>query len=171
MSQQKPTVPPPGLNVQDVLYVLFKHKWKILMSAAIGISAAAAVYFHRTPVYESQAKLLVRYVVDTSAIDQVESRATGPSGPSGENMTNSEVEILTSWDLAMQVAKVVGVERLMELSDGAADLAKAARNVRLSLSVNALKGTNIITVSYKNKNPELATLVLKELISMYFTKH
>jgi uncharacterized protein involved in exopolysaccharide biosynthesis/Mrp family chromosome partitioning ATPase len=169
MSQQKPTVPPPSLNAQDFLYVLFKHKWKILMSAALGISAAVAVYFLRTPVYESQAKLLVRYVVDTSAIDQVESRAT--VGPSGDNMINSEVEILTSWDLAIQVAKVVGVERLMELSNGAADVAKAARNVRLGLSVSALKGTNIITVSYKNKNPELATLVLRELISVYFTKH
>ena len=34
-----------------------------------------------------------------------------------------------------------------------------------------LKGTNIISVSYKNQDPELATLVLKELISVYFTKH
>ena len=37
--------------------------------------------------------------------------------------------------------------------------------------VTALKGTNIIMVSYKNPDPELATLVLKELISRYFTKH
>ena len=131
MSQQKPTVPPPSLNAQDILYVLFKHKWKILLSAAIGIGAAAAVFFLRTPVYESQAKLLVRYVVDTSAIDQVESRAT--VGPSSENMINSEVEILTSWDLAMQVAKVVG-RRAVDGSHrkAPADLAKAARNIRLA---------------------------------------
>ena len=51
----------------------------------------------------------MRYVVDTSAIDQVESRAT--IGPSSENLINSEVEILTSWDLAMQVANAVGAER------------------------------------------------------------
>ena len=53
------------------------------------------------------------------------------AGPASENLINSEVEILTSSDLAIQVAKVVGVERLMELSNGAADVAKAARNVRL----------------------------------------
>ena len=61
----------------------------------------------------------MRYVVDTSAIDHVESRAT--VGPSSENLINSEVEILTSWDLAMQVAKAVGVERLLPRSEGAAD--------------------------------------------------
>jgi uncharacterized protein involved in exopolysaccharide biosynthesis/Mrp family chromosome partitioning ATPase len=169
MSQPKPVAPPPSLNVQDVFYVLFKHKWKILVSAVIGICAAAAVYFLAVRVYESQAKLLVRYVVDTSAIDHVDSRAT--VGPSSENLINSEVEILTSWDLAVQVANAVGVERLLPRSEGAADVSKAARNIRLALTVSALKGTNIILVSYRNKDPQLATLVLNELISRYFTKH
>ena len=97
MSQQKPAAPPASLTLQDILYVFFKHKWKILLCSAVGIGAAAAFYFLRVPVYESEAKLLVRYVVDTSAIDQVESRAT--IGSSSENLINSEVEILTSWDL------------------------------------------------------------------------
>ena len=111
MSQQKPAAPPPSLNLQDILYVLFKHKGKIITCSLIGICAAVAVFLFYPTVYESQAKLLVRYVVDTSAIDQVESRAT--VGPSSENLINSEVEILTSWDLAMQVASAVGLERLL----------------------------------------------------------
>ena len=74
MSQQKPIAQPSGLNLQDILYVLFRHKWKIITCATIGICAAAAVFFLYPTVYESQAKLLVRYVVDTSAIDQVDSR-------------------------------------------------------------------------------------------------
>ena len=128
-----------------------------------------SVFLLRVPVFESEAKLLVRYVVDTSAIDQVESRAT--VGTSSENLINSEVEILTSWDLAMQVAKAVGPARLLPKSEDATDLTKAARGIRLDMMVTALKGTNIIMVSYKNPDPELATLVLKELISRYFTKH
>ena len=86
--------------------MLFRHKWKIIICATIGICAAAAVFFLFPTVYESQAKLLVRYVVDTSAIDQVDSRST--TGPASENLINSEVEILTSSDLAMQVASAVG---------------------------------------------------------------
>ena len=151
MSQQKPAAPPPSLTVQDILYVLFKHKWKILLCSAIGICAAAAVYLLRVPVFESEAKLLVRYVVDTSAIDQVDSRAT--IGSSSENLINSEVEILTSWDLAMQVAKAVGPARLLPKSEDATDIAKAARNIRWHMMVTALKGTNIIMVSYKNLIP------------------
>ena len=71
MSQQKPIAQPSSLNLQDILYVLFRHKWKIITCATIGSCAAAAVFLLFPTVYESQAKLLVRYVVDTSAIDQV----------------------------------------------------------------------------------------------------
>jgi uncharacterized protein involved in exopolysaccharide biosynthesis/Mrp family chromosome partitioning ATPase len=166
MSQPKPVAPPPGLNVHDILYVLFKHKWKILVSAAIGIGAAAAVLFLYPPVYESQAKLLVRYVVDRSTIDQVESKT-----PGSENLINSEVEILTSWDLATQVAKALGPNRLLPQSGDAADISQAARAVLKGLAVNALRGTNIILVSYKNRDPELSAVVLKELLTRYFTKH
>jgi uncharacterized protein involved in exopolysaccharide biosynthesis len=34
-----------GLNFNDVLFILFRHKWKIFLCAAAGVVAAAAVYF------------------------------------------------------------------------------------------------------------------------------
>ena len=64
----------------------------------------------------------------------------------------------------------MGPERLLPHSEGPADLAKAALSIRMALTVAALKGTNIISVSYKNEDPQLATLVLNELISRYFHK-
>ena len=179
MSQSKPATPPPSLSLQDLLYVVFKHKWKILLCSAAGVAAAAAVYLSASPVYESQAKLLVRYVVDTSAIDQVDSRSG--TGPASENIINSEVEILTSWDLATEVAQAVGVDRFVPARTGLDDwlgrtqspptLANAARTIRSGLSVSSLSKTNIIVVSFKSYNPELTTQVLKELLTRYFTKH
>ena len=169
MSQQnKQAAAPQSLNLQDILYILFRHKWKILTCSALGLTAAAAVFFLYPTMYESQAKLLVRYVVDTSAIDQVESRSTGPAS---ENLINSEVEILTSWDLAMQVASAVGIERLVPKADREAELAQAARSVQLGLNASVLRGTNIITVSYRNADPLMPTIVLKDLLTRYFTKH
>ena len=37
--------------------------------------------------------------------------------------------------------------------------------------MTATRGSNIIYVSYRNRDPELATLVLNELLSRYFVKH
>src|SRR5260370_41757646 len=68
-----------GLNLYEVLFILFRHKWKILLCAAAGMLAAAAVYFVLPPVYQSEAKLFVRYVVDKSAIDGLESQIKTPN--------------------------------------------------------------------------------------------
>ncbi|HEY5812421.1 MAG TPA: hypothetical protein VIT23_07190, partial [Terrimicrobiaceae bacterium] len=141
----------------------------ILLCSLIGIGAAVGVYVLHTTIYESQAKLLVRYVVDTSAIDQVDSKAT--VGPTSDNLINAEVEILKSWDLAMQVAASLGPERLLPKSNGGATIPDAAISIRLGLIATSLPGTNMILVSYRNPNPELAALVLKDLVARYFTKH
>ena len=88
-----------------------------------------------------------------------------------DNLISSEVEILTSWDLAMQVASTIGPERLLPNAQDGADLTRAAEAIRKGLSVSSVRGTNIISASYRNADPKLATLVLKELVSRYFTKH
>jgi uncharacterized protein involved in exopolysaccharide biosynthesis len=68
-----------GMHLSDILFALFKRKWTILICAAVGIIAAAAFYFFYPPVYESQAKLLVRYVLERSAVDSIESTNAAPA--------------------------------------------------------------------------------------------
>jgi uncharacterized protein involved in exopolysaccharide biosynthesis/Mrp family chromosome partitioning ATPase len=157
-----------GMNVNDIIVALFKHKWKVAICTLAGLVAAAAVYKLYPTVYESQAKLLVRYVLDRSAVDPIES--SGGSGKSTDNVMGSEVEILTSWDLAVQVAEAIGVKRLLPNSQGATK-EDAAETVSAGLDVNLRKGSDIIFVSYKNPDPQLATLVLNELVNRYFEKH
>jgi uncharacterized protein involved in exopolysaccharide biosynthesis len=162
--------PPSSLNLSDVLFILFRHKWKIVLCATAGILAATAAYFVVPPLYESQAKLLVRYVVDKSSVDAVDSSVNTPSSQ-GSVLINSEVEILTSRDLITQVAETVGVERLVKGSGIKDPKAEAVRNLLGSLRVMAVKESNIISISYKNGDPELAVRVLKELVRLYFEKH
>ena len=160
----------PGMNVNDILYILFRHKWKILLCAVLGFAAAAGVYFLLPPVYESQAKLFVRYVVDRSAIDGLDSTGKPLISPT-ESVINSEVEILTSSDLAMQVAEAIGINRLVPKAAGETGAEDAALTLAKGLEVTAVKGTSIIYVSYKSSDPTLPTQVLQELVTRYFDKH
>jgi uncharacterized protein involved in exopolysaccharide biosynthesis len=159
-----------GMNLNDVLFILFRHKWKIIVCATAGILAAAGIYFLLPPQYESQAKLLVRYVVDRSVVDKLDSGVKTPDSGS-EDVINSEVEILTSSDLAEQVAETIGVERLMPGAGGKATTADAAHGILRGLNVAVIKGTNIISVSYRNADPKLTVPVLHELVNRYFDKH
>ena len=97
------------------------------------------------------------------------------------------MEILTSWDLAVQVAQAIGPKRLLppatdlltkvahaiglKQPSGAATEGEAASSISSGLKVISNKGSNIILVSYKNRDPQMATLVLQELLSRYFVKH
>jgi uncharacterized protein involved in exopolysaccharide biosynthesis/Mrp family chromosome partitioning ATPase len=160
-----------GLKLGDIFFALFKRKRTIMVCAALGIIAAAAVYFLYPPSYESQAKLLVRYVIERSVVDPVEAEKAGfASSNEGDRVIGAEMEILTSSDLAMEVARAIGPQRLLPTAKAPTEN-DAAGSIILGLKVISNKGSNIIFISYKNRNPEIATLVLQELLSRYFVKH
>lgn len=162
---------PSGMDAQSVILVLFRHKWKIFLFTLLGLGAAAAVYMLMPPVYESSAKLLVRYVLERSAIDSVDSKDGTSGNRNNDSIINSEMEILTSWDLAAEVAESVGVEKLASATTGKPLKAEAARAIALGLTVSAAKGSNVITVSFRHRDPDIASQVLNELVTRYFTKH
>jgi uncharacterized protein involved in exopolysaccharide biosynthesis/Mrp family chromosome partitioning ATPase len=157
-----------GLNLSAILFALFKRKWTIILCALLGIIAAAAFYFFYPPTYESQAKLLVRYVLERSAVDSVDSTnaAASAAASSNDRVIGAEMQILSSWDLAVQVADAIGAKRL-----GAPSKEAAAGAIISGLQVTSSKGSNIISAFYKNRDPQLAPLVLQELLSRYFVKH
>jgi succinoglycan biosynthesis transport protein ExoP len=170
MSESEHEAPRPGLGLNDILFMLFRHKWKMLVCTLVGFSGAAAMYFLVPPVYESQAKLLVRYVLDRSAVDGLDSTGKSVGLPS-ESVINSEVEILTSTDLATQVTEAIGVDRLARASGVKPTTARVAQSISKALKVGAIKDTNIISVAYENEDPTLAMQVLQELVTRYFDKH
>ena len=189
---RRETQHPSGMKLGDILFALFKRKKTIIAWAVVGIIAAAAVYFLYPPYYESQAKLLVRYVTERSAVDPIDAeKAAAASNNEADRVMGAEMEILTSWDLAMQVAQAIGPQRLLPPpqdllsrvaraiglkgllppSGASATESDAAGAVSSGLKVLSSKGSNIILVSYKNRDPQIATLVLQELLSRYFVKH
>jgi succinoglycan biosynthesis transport protein ExoP len=162
---------PSGMNLSDVIFILIRHKWKIVLFALVGFASAAAIYFFLPSDYESQAKLLVRYVVERSAVDGVGNKDGEQGGAPTGNVINSELEILKSSDLALQVAQAIGVERLMKGFQGKITDSAAALGILKSMEVTAVKESNIISVSYKNKDPKLAVEVLQEIVKRYLVKH
>ena len=189
---RRETQHPSGMKLGDILFALFKRKRTIIVCAVLGIIAAAAVYFLYPHSYESQAKLLVRYVTDKSVVDPIDAeKASAASNNDADRVMGAEMEILTSWDLAMQVAQAIGPQRLLPPSQdlvsrvaraiglkgllppsgASATESDAAGAVSSGLKALSSKGSNIILVSYKNRDPQVATLVLQELLSRYFVKH
>lgn len=159
-----------GFGVQDILFILFKHKWMILLLAALGFGGAAAVFMKREPIFQSQAKLLVRYVLQRDTVDSYQSQST-PGAARVDSVMSTEIEILTSVDLALDVAQGVGVDKLVPEAGGMATPSDAAGKILGDLIVAVGQSTNVLHLVYSNEDPELSKEVLKELMDRYFQKH
>lgn len=178
---QKPQIKeaPKGFGPQDILFVLFKHKWMILLLASAGLVAAAAVFHYQKPLYQSTAKLLVRYVMETGAVDPYSAmKSPGGGGRSGDPVILTEIEILKSADLARDVAQSVGLEKLLPGLGGipaAEDQSKvvsgAAGVILSELEVSQGESPNVLHVKYGNVDEDAAKVVLDKLLELYFKKH
>jgi len=114
MNDPQTTFPAPGMTLGDVYYVLFRHKWKILLCALTGLLAALVVYEFYPPPFQSEAKL--SFVMSPRADAGRRpgmTRQTKSPDQGGETIINSELQILTSLDLARQVAEVIGPEKIL----------------------------------------------------------
>src|SRR4051794_13319289 len=95
---------PAGINIDDILFTLFRHKYLILGFACLGLVAAIAVRFVKPPLYVSSAQVMVRYVAERSPTPaEAESHIIAPES-GGQSITRSEVIILKTLDVATNVA-------------------------------------------------------------------
>lgn len=164
---------PASLSLGDVYYTVFRHKWKIIGCTLAGVLGAAALYRLDPPLYHSEAKLLVRYIV-------AENKNTGPNANSatskilpderGASIMATEREILGSVDLADEVTRAIGVERLLGKSGGK-DSARALKVFRESLVISVPPGSAVITVRFRHPDPELVQPVLREVLDRYLKLH
>lgn len=171
MQKSDPRGAKPSFGLQDILYVLFKHKWKIMISSAIGLGAAATLYVTRKPLYESEAELVINSVLQRDVFDGHETEKNA-EGRGGEQVVNTEMLILRSGDLAKEVASAIGPERLLPEQGKAARLQDAALVVQMGIEVTpAFKGSNALLVIYRNPDPQLTVDVLNEIVKRYYQKH
>jgi uncharacterized protein involved in exopolysaccharide biosynthesis/Mrp family chromosome partitioning ATPase len=169
----KPTVPHgPGMTLGDIYYVLFRQKRKIIACSLLGVLAAAALFVLKRPVYQSEAKLLIRYVMDSKSlsVDGTDAQVRTPD-EGGNNIINTEVEILTSYDLAQQVANSVGADKILGTSPGTGDPDKAATYVSKNLLVEVPSKSSVLQVVFQHPDPGVVQPVLAQLIEKYLKRH
>jgi len=163
---------PPAMTPGDIYFILFRHKWKIILLSIAGVVAAGAYWWYFPPPYQSEAKVFVRYVLDTRPLntDPKNAQTTSPD-EMGQSVINSEMEILTSYDLAQEAAKDVGPEKILAKYGGGSDPVRAGEIVKKNLVVESPKQDSVIHVVYSDADPTVVQPVLSQIISDYLDKH
>ena len=161
-----------GMNLNDIYFILFRRKWVIILFGLLGIGAAGFLYTKYKPVYRSDAKLLVRYVVEDKPIMPGENSQVRQPDSGGAGIINSEIQILTSLDLLAEVAEAVGPEKILGGASGGSDPKfTAAAVIAERLTVDVPRNSNIIKVTFKHQDPNVVQKVLERIVQGYLTRH
>lgn len=162
----------PGLTLDDVYFTLFRHKWLIFSFICLGLVGAAAVRAIKPPLYVSTAELMVKYVVDSRAVNpQDPSEQIRNTDPFGQNIINTEVAIVKSLDVATNVAEIVGPARVLAKKGGGNDPLAAAGVISSGIEVEVPLHTSILKISFKHPDKAVVQQVLGTVIEVYKEKH
>lgn len=108
-----------GFSLRDILYVLFRHKWKILLTF-LGLAAATILFIAlMPPSYESEARIFIRGDRTGLAVDPTggEGKDSFLKGDREGIRARTEIGIMSSTTLAEKVVDQLGPEAILGISD------------------------------------------------------
>src|SRR4030042_6257648 len=108
----------PDKSLRDVYYILFRHKWKIILFFLFAVITATFYTLISPDIYQSQTKILVRVGRESVTLDPT--ATTGPVislGQQRENEIKSDLEILNSQDLVEKVVDAMGPATFLTSAD------------------------------------------------------
>ncbi len=156
----------------DIYYVLFRQNLKIVFMVFFFVLGSTGFYTFKPPLYQSEAKLFILYVV-TAQVPKLAGPESNVKTPDerGENIMNSEVEILTSLDLIKQTVVAYGPDKVLARAGGGSDPDKAAAIIKGNLIVETAKRSDVIRVVLQHSDAEVVKPVLTLLIENYIKRH
>ena len=172
-------------SFRDFLNIIFKRRLLFLLFFILTFATVTLATLMVKPVYEASARLLVEtgnervYVPATASGDLV-------VNINREAEINSEVEILKSKSLVKEVVTVLGATSiypelgkqargilatiLPEIKDDKSLLEKAQLALQKKLRIRGIKKSNVIKVSFKHIDPQMATDVVNTLTNLYLVR-
>src|SRR6201996_1084757 len=158
---------------RDVVTMLFRQRRGLLISFLL-VLVGATLSGIWIPKYESQMKILVRRQRNDMIVTSSANASQQLNDQVSEQDLNSEVELLNSKDLLRKVAISTGlIGKTSGLSDREAEVKIAEAVVQLAhdLKIEPLHKSNVISVNYQSRDPQMTARVLTALATAYMEKH
>ena len=151
-----------------------RHLLAMIVVWVVVMAGAAFVVFSVLPKeYQSEAKFLVRTARQELVVGPGAEPGQGYRDTLSEEVLNTEVELLRSRDILAQVVTTLKLGQGYVASGRSPDIADelALRDLSRTLVSGTIRKTNIVQVSYLNRDPELAAAVVKQVTDAYLAAH
>ena len=168
--------------MRDALYVLFRHKIKIVLFFVVASAVIVSYVLLTPPVYESRASLLIKEgreslnVIPTSDAN----RALAVSPSLGQDI-NNEIQILRSPEVYEKLVDAVGLDAILGddswmLADLNEDQIAILRDdivtsLMRNMEIEQVRNTNTIAIMYQAASPGLAHDIVAKMIDIFLDRH
>lgn len=180
MSDEDPSrgrIEPPLPTLRELAMVLFRRR-KVFVCVSGLVLAAGVLYAIAGTGYQAKMKILVRRGRADAPVSSGENAPLDltRTGITEEEL-NSEVELLRDDEVLRRVVQETAVGgrdwlHFLRLGEGHPQIVeRAARRLAKQITVQPIKKTNLIAISYVAGDPQLAAKVLRSLADGYLEKH
>ena len=162
-------------GLRELLAIVFKNKVTILFVFFAIVFTVTIASFMSTPVYESEASILVK--IGREYINPSEVGNNAPTmSLNQEEVINSEIQIIKNRDLIEKVISTLTLEKiypeLLKNPPAKVDpMSAAIDKFQKALKVEGMKKSSVIQVSFRHTDPHIAADAVNRLIDFYREKH
>ena len=165
------------MSLLNILTVIFKHKKKISIIFLVIVTAVAGATLLQDRVFEAKSSVLIKMFkedpsrpgmgVDDSSLSRILSQ---------EEMINTEIEILTSRELGEKVIMTLQMEKIYpDIAKAEATkeelMDEAVHSFAENLLVVGVRKSNVVTVSFRHNDPQIAAKAVNILVEAFKEKH
>jgi uncharacterized protein involved in exopolysaccharide biosynthesis len=159
---------PYDLTSRELFSILFKERLKLILVFVALVAAVVGYSYLLTPYYEATTRLLVKSGREFQTRSDPSQPIAAVPSTTKQEIVNSEIQILTSRDLAEAVVGAIGAEKLYPGSGGAE---AAIRNFQSDFKAAPVEQADVIVATYRNKNHDVAVAALTAAVAAYQQKH
>jgi succinoglycan biosynthesis transport protein ExoP len=170
--------PESGLSISDIFRTLWLRRWFIAASVLLWVFCSALYITFKTPVYQATATLRI----DPSRAGSLGLNDLGAGAPSdNSDIIKTEIAIIESDAVAIRVLNSLSDDQYLSytgLNRGYGPIPqnadaitpkqqKVIDQVKLDTEAKQVEGTQLVSISFRNKSPQLAALMVNRLAQQY----
>lgn len=162
-------------SFRETILTFFRRKFTFLLVFGTVCLAGAGYLLVKTPMYLSDAALVVRF--DQQTVPDID-RTRTPQQQLGSNerreILYSDADILRSPDLARDTINAVGLARIYPkiAADGHGpqrEMADAVKSFAGDMLIDVGLQSDVINISFLNPDPKIAQQTIQELLSHFYS--
>ena len=158
-----PESSPDGIPFAHYMWMIGRHKWRLLLFVGIAVAATIVVSSRLTPFYESTATLDVDRMAPQSVVGQDSMGIRGTVADS-DSFLSTQIQLIKSDSVLRPVAQKLNIA----IPDSAKDPSHGEAPVTLPfLTVTRPPKTYLLYISYRSPNPQFAADVANAVAGSY----